>query len=181
MADARISTPTLPVQKVSVSGISASFTDLTPTSTAPTTGLIYKRSQSGTGAFVQSPSLVTMIPFSSASSGTNIRMRVYKWSAYTATGGTKWYIPTAIMQGTLTFRTGGTVPSFTPDGTALYLFNGISLTAIAPSVNVYNPSVLATTNDLAVAVSVDPLGAERITVDFTGSGSPTMGVFWSTV
>lgn len=182
MADARIATLETPLNIVQVSGISASFTDLVPTTTKPTSGLLYDATQSGEGAFQQNPSLLFVTPFSSASSGSSIAMRLTGWKYFVNLSGTAYWMPTLLFQATLTYRTAGSpVPNFAPQsGQARYLFNGITPVAVSPSYSTFNPLVLSGNNALAASAVIDPIGSRLVTASFTSSGSPTMGVLWHT-
>lgn len=181
MADARIATLETPLNIVQVSGISASFTDLVPTTTKPTSGLLYDATQSGEGAFQQNPSLLFVTPFSSASSGSSIAMRLTGWKYFVNLSGTAYWMPTLLFQATLTYRSGSPIPTFLSEtGQTRNLFNGITPVAVSPSYSTFNPLVLAATNALAASAVIDPIGSRLVTASFTSSGSPTMGVLWHT-
>jgi len=181
MADARIATLDRPLEIVQISGVSAAFSDLVPTTTKPTAGLLYDATSSATGGLVSDPSLLFVTPFSSAASGTGIAMRLTGWKSFTNLSGTVYWMPTTLFHATLAFRSGSPIPSFAPQsGQSRNLFNGITPTAISPSYSTFNPAVLASTNALAASAVIDPIGSRLVTAQFTGSGSPTMGVLWHT-
>ena len=103
----------------------------------------------------------------------------YRNAADTAT----WWVPTTIFDGTVVLST-GTIPTFgasNPDGTQLYLFSGITSSGYAPTVNLYSPASVLASTPLSASMTLDPVGAQLITVQFTVSaGTPTVGVFWTT-
>ena len=195
MADARIATNPMPFNKAQVTSVASTYTALAPTTTKPTTGgvgngiVVYDAALTSSAwsntpntALISAPSLFTLIPYGTLNTGT-YAMRVTKFNQYrNAADSATWWIPTTVFDGTIALSTTqANIPTFTPDGTALYLFSAITSSGYAPTANMYSPgSVLGTTN-LSASITLDPVGAQLLVVQFTASAStPTMGVFWTT-
>lgn len=92
-----------------------------------------------------------------------------------------WYAPTVLADLTLTF-TSGTVPNYSIDGTSNYrTFSGITQVSGTPSGNLYSPATAAGSNVEPAYAMIDLAGAQYVTAQFKSSGTPDMGVFWSTL
>lgn len=189
MADVRLATPNNPLQKVSftLGGSPTAYGATAPTLTKPATStgghsVIYDVTAPFAAA---SPSLVTLMPWSTLTTVTSVGMRVHRWISYlNAAGTTTWWIPSCIWSGTLAFpTTAANAPTFgasSPDGTQTYLFTGATSAAYGPSANLYSPASVLATETLPLAMTIDPAGAQLLTVQFIGSTtSPTLGVFWT--
>ncbi len=130
------------------------------------------------------PSLLYVTPFlvSATTAQTSIGMRLIGWRKYLEEAGTTfWYVPTVLADLTLTF-TSGTVPNYTIDGTAnIRTFSGITQGAGTPTGNLYSPATAAASNVEPAYALIDLAGAQYVTAQFTSSGTPNMGAFWSTL
>jgi hypothetical protein len=109
-------------------------------------------------------------------------MRLIGWRKYLEGAGTTfWYIPTVLADLTLTF-TSGTVPNYTIDSVAnTRTFSGITQVAGTPSAYLFSPATAAATNVEPAYAMLDITGSQFVTVQFKSSGTPGMGVFWSTL
>lgn len=194
MADARIATSAFPFSKGQTTSVAASYTVYGPTSTKPTTGgtgngiVIYDSAATSTAfnispnyAAVAAPSLFTLVPFTTQNSGT-YAMRVTKFNSYrNASDSATWWIPTTVFDGSIVLSsTQGNIPTLNPDNTQLYLFSGITSNGSAPTANLYSPASILATTTLSASITLDPVGAQLLVVQFTASANtPTMGVFWT--
>jgi hypothetical protein len=197
MADARIATSAFPFIKGQTTSVASTYTPYGPTSTKPTTGgtgngiVIYDSAATSTAfnispnyAAVAAPSLFTLVPFTTVNSGT-YGMRVTKFNSYrNASDSATWWIPTTVFDGSIVLSTTqANIPTFgasNPDGTQLYLFSGITSNGSAPTANLYSPASILATTTLSASITLDPVGAQLLVVQFTASANtPTMGVFWT--
>lgn len=176
MPQANIITPQSPYAKMTVASVGASYTALDP-STAPTIGVLWSTVPSVGG---NNPSLLRLLPFASATGGTSIGMRVVGYNLYRGDLGPD-YIPTVLGDFTLTFST-GTVPTWTLDtSNDARPYAGIVQVAGTPAANLYSPGTAAATNVEPASVLLDVVGCQIVQVQFKSSGSPTMGVLWTTI
>lgn len=181
MADARIATPNLPLDRVQIASVATTYTAFAPSTTKPTVGVIYDVTQSDV-ALIGNPSLLQVIPHHSASNGTGLGMRITKFNRYTDTSGNVWWIPLTLFEGTPVYSsTAGNIPSANIDGALRYFFANITQTAVAPTASVYGPGSATATTNLTAGAIIDVAGAELVCVQFISSGTPTMGVFWTTM
>jgi hypothetical protein len=189
MADVRLATPNNPFQKVTVASgdVAVSFTALAPTTTKPATGtnkqsVIYDVTAPFAAA---NPSLITLMPWSLATNPTGVSMRVHRWVSYLNAAGTStWWIPSCIWSGTLAFpTTAANAPTFggsNPDGTQTYLFTGATSAGYGPSANLYSPASVLATETIPLALTIDPAGAQLLSIQFIAAANPAaMGVFWT--
>lgn len=182
MADARLSTPTNPTNRVTVAGVAATFTDLVPTTTKPAAGIIYDATGSVTSAFTPNPSLVTLTPHSSVNNATAVGMRINRWQSYTNANGTILWVPATVVDVTLAYSTtAGNIPSASLDGSTAYFFTTITSNNYGPTPTLFSPGTAAPASGLTAHLTVDPMGAQILTVQFKSSSTPTMGVLWVSI
>lgn len=152
------------------------------TQTAPSTNLLFDTSSSSVSG--QNPSLLYVMPFlvSATTAQTGIGVRLLGWRKYLqTTDNTFWYLPTVLADFTLGFTT-GTVPNYTIEGVAdTRTFSLITQVAGTPATNVYSPATSAGSNVEPAFVMLDLAGSQLVTAQFKSSGTPGMGVFWSTL
>lgn len=161
--------------KVEIGSLSnTTYTAVAPTTTAPTTNVVYSDNNPS------NPNLVHVTPYTSQSSGTP-GFRLVGWRRYWQTGTTNsLYIPTVLADFSPTFTT-GTVPTGTVDGTSRNFFSGVTQNAGQPPALLFSPATLTASSTELASVIVDAVGCQLVTVDFkvsTGSGV-TMGLLWS--
>ncbi len=177
MADASIITPQRNMAPVEIKTVGATYSSIGIVTVRPTAGLVVDfTAASGNG----SPSLLRLLPYSKINNGTSVGMRVIGWSQYLGANAVTYYIPMVIGDYTLTY-TSGTIPSPTVDGATIYTFSGLVQVAGTPPSNAYSPASVLASNTEPCAVLLDPIGTQLITVQFKSSGTPDMGVFYSTL
>lgn len=171
MADARLATPNLAYNRCNVQSVT-SFTTFVPTATRPT-GILYDSVQaplSGTG----NPSLLIVAPWHSNNSATSLGFRLWGWTAYTQTSGTKFWIPRLLVE---------CVPSValsavTIDGAGVYFYSTMTVTAsITPAPVSFNPAAIVTVGQLVV----DPVGSQIVTGEWRSNSSQFSGWMWTTI
>jgi hypothetical protein len=181
MADARIATPNLPFNKVQIANVASTYTAFAPSTTKPTAGVIYDVTQSNT-ALIGNPSLISLVPYHSLNNATGLGMRVTKFNRFIDAAGAVWWIPITIFEGTPAYSTTvGNIPTVTIDSVSAKFFANITVSAIAPASSTYAPGAATATTNLTAGVVIDVCGAELVCVQFISSGTPTMGVFWTTM
>ena len=152
------------------------------TQTAPATNLLFDATSASVNG--QNPSLLFVMPFlvASTTAQTGIGIRLLGWRKYLqATDSTFWYLPTVLADFTLGFTT-GTVPNYTIEGIAdTRTFSNITQVAGTPSAYLFSPATAAATNVEPAYAMLDITGSQFVTVQFKSSGTPGMGVFWSTL
>ena len=181
MAQAFISTGQNDFRKVQTASNPSSYTaaNAVLTTTKPTVGvLIDWRAQADTN---RNASLIRLMPYSSINNGTGVGMRVIGWTTYLeAAGVNRWYVPTVLADITLNYTT-GTVPSYSLDAATIYTFSGMTQVTGTPAGNLYTPYTAATANVEPCAALLDTTGCQMVTVQFKSSGTPTMGVLYTTM
>lgn len=149
-----------------------------PTQAKPTSAVLYDQTNAN-----QSPNLIRFIPFSSITNGTSVGVRLIGWSRLTATSGL-WWMPTVLADFTLAYTTSGLgVPQLTIEtSNDTALFNSIVQVAGTPNAYAYSPSTAygSATRDVATGL-VDATGTELVQAQFKSSGTPTMGIFYTTL
>jgi len=73
------------------------------------------------------------------------------------------------------------VPQYSIDTQSTATFSGIVQVAGTPPANAYSPASILASNVEPAAVLLDTVGCELVTVQFKSSGTPTMGVFYTTL
>lgn len=183
MAQAFISTGQNDFRRISVASVPATYAAagavLTTTKPSAAAGIMIDwRANADTN---RNASLLRLMPWSSSKVATGVGMRVLGWSIYPEkTSSDVWWIPTVLADFTLTY-TSGTVPEYTIDGQATSTFSGIVQVAGTPPANAYSPASILASNVEPAAVLLDTVGCELVTVQFKSSGTPTMGVFYTTL
>lgn len=177
MAEARLATPTRGYTRLNLQAV-GTFSTLTPTTTKPTVGIVYDATSSTASEFVPNPSLVTILPWSSVNTATNLAVRVWGWTSYTQTAGGLVWFPRLLLDASLVYPTG--TPSVVVDGAALYHMGTITATAsITPTPVVFSPGVGI---GAAAQATFDPLGSQMVTMQMTSNTATQFcGVFWATV
>ena len=180
MADSTVITYQRNLLNVTVANVPATFASIAPTTTKPTSGVLVDH-RSSTGNC--SPSLIRAIPYSAVTGTTGMAMRFIGWSIRVdSSTGNETYVPHVLAVMNLVFtQPGGTVPTWSIDGATQRPFNGVSPLSGYPAVNVFSPSNMDSTNPEPAAVVVDTTGCQLVTVQFTSSGTPTMGVLYTTL
>lgn len=178
MADATITTYQRNLSNVAVASVPASYAVIVPTTTKPTSGvLVDHKAQSGNS----SPSLIRATPYASATGGTGVGMRLIGWAIKVdASTGNDTYIPFVLGDFTLTFST-GTVPTWSIDGATQRPYAKAVQVTGTPAANLYSPGTASASNEEPATVLVDLAGCQLVTAQFKSSGSPNMGVFYTTL
>lgn len=173
-----ITTNQNPSGKLAVASVPSSYAALDP-SAAPSSGVLYTVTPTIGG---RNPSLLRLTPYASATGGTSVGMRVVGYSRYyKADGSGVVYIPAVLGDFTLTFSS-GTVPTWTLDAAGdARPYAGITQVAGTPTANLYSPGTAAASNTEPASVLMDVVGCEIVQVQFKSSGTPTMGVLWTTL
>lgn len=179
-----ITTPQNNFRRVYTAGVPATYNPALAvlTQTAPSTNLLFDASSASVGG--QNPSLLFVMPFlvAATTAQTGIGVRLLGWRKYLqATDNTFWYLPTVLADLTLTF-TSGTVPNYTIEGVAdTRTFSGITQVSGTPNAYLFSPATAAPANVEPAYAMIDVSGSQFVTAQFKSSGSPGMGVFWSTL
>jgi len=151
----------------------------TPSLNKPSTAILYDQTNAS-----QSPNLIRFIPFSSITNGTNVGVRLLGWTRYTSSTTGVWWMPTVLADFTLAYSTSGLgVPLLTIEtSNDTALFNGITQVAGTPNSYAYSPATSygSVTRDTATGI-VDATGTELVQAQFKSSGTPTMGIFYTTL
>jgi hypothetical protein len=161
--------------KVEIGSLSnTTYTAVAPTTTAPTTNLVYQDN------VADNPNLIHITPYTSQSSGTP-GFRLVGWRKYWQTATSNFlYVPTVLADFSPTFTT-GTVPTGTVDGTSRNFFSGVTQNVGQPAALTFSPVALSASSVELASVVVDAIGSQLFTVDFkvsSGSGV-TMGILWA--
>lgn len=194
MADARISTPTCPINKVVGTGnvpTSFSVAKHQPSTTKPVTDterlVIYDQSASMYGVTALAPdcSLLNIMPYSSVNNSTSVGIRVIGWRYYIVSKDTTLWLPTVLYDGTLSYTSSANIPqlpSSTVETAAQYLFSGLTSNGWAPAPSSFSPASGAAANDAVAMLTVDPVGSTLVTVSYKAATNVgTMGALWSTI
>lgn len=190
MADARISSPVAPLNKVIGTGtVPTAFTAIQyqPTATKPVTAnetiVIYDQTLGfpiGAQGLLPEASLLNIIAFSGRSDSTSVGIRVTAWRIYRQTDGTPLYMPTVLYDGTLGYSTA--VPSVAVDGSTQNFFGSLTSNGWAPAPSSFSPATASVANSVPCTLTVDPIGAAIVTVSFkAATNGGTMGCLWNTV
>lgn len=179
MAAANIVTPQRRFSNVSVASVGAAYAAIAPTTTKPTSGVVIDQ----VSLAQENPSLLRILPYANATAiGAATGVRVIGWTIESDSAtGNDTYVPAVLADFTLTFST-GTVPTWTIDGATQRPFALMQQVSGTPFANVYSPGTAAATNVEPAHALVDTIGCQMVTVQFrAASGSPTMGVFTTTM
>jgi hypothetical protein len=181
MAQAFISTGQNDFRRIAVASVPATYAaaGAVLTTTKPSSGvLIDWQANVDTN---RNASLLRLMPWTSTTTATGVGMRLLGWSIFRETiGANTWWIPTVLGDFTLTY-TSGTVPQYSIDTQSTATFSGIVQVAGTPPANAYSPASVLASNVEPAAVLLDTVGCELVTVQFKSSGTPTMGVFYTTL
>jgi hypothetical protein len=181
MAQAFISTGQNDFRKVQTTSVPSAYTaaNAVLTTTKPTVGVLIDWQASADTN--RNASLLRIFPYSSINNGTSVGVRILGWTTYLeAAGVNRWYIPTVLADITLTYTT-GTVPSYSVDGATIYTFSGMAQAAGTPTANLYRPATASAANVEPCVALIDTTGCQMVTAQFKSSGTPTMGVFYTTM
>ena len=181
MAQAFISTGQNDFRRISVASVPATYAaaGAVLTTTKPSSGVLIDWQASADTN--RNASLLRLMPWSSTNTATGVGMRLLGWSIFRETiGANTWWIPTVLADFTLTY-TSGTVPQYVIDTQATSTFSGIVQVAGTPTANLYRPATASAANVEPCAALIDTTGCQMVTAQFKSSGTPTMGVFYTTM
>lgn len=172
MATANIITPANAYGRVSVASVGTTFTALQPTTTQPTSGVIYAQNEAGPW------SLLNIMPASSVATGA-ASIRVTGYNLHTSSTNVLWWMPMTLFEGTLGY-TSGTVPTWSVNDTERP-FHSVAQSIGTPAANLYTPGLGSGTVTTPASFTVDVAGSQMVVVQFTQAGSPTMSAYWRTL
>jgi hypothetical protein len=174
MAEALLVVASNDLIKVATASVPTAFPATVPTVTAPTAGIL------GIG-YQQGNRSISLMPYTSASTGGTYAMRLIGWSPYTSTSGAIWYMPTILANVTLATQQAG----YSIDGTNdVYPFATITNAATTNPTISLAPDIytVGTASGGGASIVVATSGPRILQVQFTAStGAPTLGVFARTL
>lgn len=145
-----------------VCGTNTSYTAYATLGTKPALNVLYESSP-------DAPTLIRVMPFTTASAVTAGSVRVVSWSKYLDDTSDVW-IPNVLAEITLS-RSSGTGVKTTIASTDYFPFSGATAVAGSPAPNIYTVGSLA-------SFAVDTMGAQLIQVTATAA-SGSMGILWT--